>query len=151
MRIRFRIQLFGLKRIRIQLTQIIWIRIWIRKSVKYPSSVPQIEYLGELLESGELVGLPVRASPPTVTLPRIKVRVIGGLIGTASRESELVLRRTSVKDPGSLSRIRIFYIPKPNFSHPGSGFFPSRIRMFSIPDPNLFSSRSPDRIKEFKF
>ncbi len=38
-----------------------------------PPSVLQIEYLRELLESGELVGLPVRASPPTVTLPRIKV------------------------------------------------------------------------------
>ncbi len=47
--------------------------------------------------------------------------------------------RTSVADPGCLSRILVFSIPDPKFSipdpgseffHPGSEFFPSRIRIF---------------------
>ncbi len=55
-----------------------WIGFGSTTLLNTPPSVLQIEYLGELLESGELVGLPVRASPPTVTLPRIKVCEISG-------------------------------------------------------------------------
>jgi hypothetical protein len=49
---------------------------------------------------------------------------------TLIRQSNADLE-SSFADPGGLSRIQIFSILEPNFSHPGSEFFPSR-----IPDPH---------------
>jgi hypothetical protein len=54
-----------------------------------------------------------------------------------------VLILSSVSDPGCLSRIPDVY--------PGSECFPSRFRMFFIPDPNFFHPGSRIRIKQFQY